>query len=211
MIVNALAGKPLAGLRRRPAGARLALRQGPLRGDPRGAGARPGRRDLQHRRLEREAQPRDRARRLRPARRDEGASRRAARAPDHARDRPARPRPALRHRRRQDRARARLAAGRDLRVGPAQDGALVPRQRRLGRARADRRLPRLGLGQLRPARAREGPAARQERPARLGAAALARRARRRGRMRLRQRRRPGAPTSPTPTRSPRWCGPRRRI
>ena len=29
-----------AGLRRRPAGARLALREGPLRGDPRGAGAR---------------------------------------------------------------------------------------------------------------------------------------------------------------------------
>ena len=51
----------------------------------------------------------------------------------------------------QDRARARLAPGRDLRVGIAQDGALVPRQRRLGRARPDRRLSRLGLGQLRPA------------------------------------------------------------
>ena len=66
-----------AGLRRRHAGARLALRQGPLRRDPRGAGARPGRRDLQHRRLEREAQRRDRRDRLRPARRDAARSRRA--------------------------------------------------------------------------------------------------------------------------------------
>ena len=75
----------------------------------------PGRRDLQRRRLEREAEPRDRARRLRAARRAAGASRRPLRAPHHPRHRPARPRPPLRHRREQDRARARLAAGRDLR------------------------------------------------------------------------------------------------
>ena len=58
-----------AGVRRRPAGARLALRGRPCQRDPRGAGRRPRRRDLQHRRLEREGQPRDRAHRLRAARR----------------------------------------------------------------------------------------------------------------------------------------------
>jgi dTDP-glucose 4,6-dehydratase len=87
LIVNALAGKPLAGLRRRPAGARLALRQGPLRRDPRGAGARSRRRDLQRRRLEREAEPRDRPCGVPAARRAEGASRRPVRAPRHARHR----------------------------------------------------------------------------------------------------------------------------
>ena len=71
------------------------------------------------------------------------ASRRPVRAPRHPRHRPPRPRPPLRHRRAQDRARARLAAGRDLRVRHAQDRALVPRQRRLGRAGAERRLPRV--------------------------------------------------------------------
>ena len=60
MIVNALAGKPLPVY-----GDGMQVRdwlyvERPLRRDPRGAGARPRRRDLQHRRLEREAQPRDR-------------------------------------------------------------------------------------------------------------------------------------------------------
>ena len=39
-------------------------------------------------------------------------------------------------------------------TGIAQDGALVPRQRRLGRARAERRLPRLGLDATTTARSR---------------------------------------------------------
>ena len=138
-----------AGLRRRHAGARLALRHRPLRRDPRGARRRPRRRDLQHRRLEREAQRRDRRHRLRPARRDAARSGGSVPAPGQACDRPARPRPALRDRRAQDRARARLAAEGDLRDGAAQDGALVSRPRRLGRAGADRRLPRLAVHQLR--------------------------------------------------------------
>ena len=135
MIVNALAGKPL-----------------PVYGDGQQVrdwlyvkdhcsairevlGARPRRRDLQHRRLEREAQPRDRARRLRAARRAAARAPTAQlRAADHARHRPPRPRPPLRDRRAQDRARARLEAGRDLRDRHPQDRALVPRQRRLGRA-----------------------------------------------------------------------------
>ena len=74
-----------AGLRRRPAGARLALRQRPLPRDPRGAGARPRRRDLQHRRLEREAEHRDRPHRLRACStscsRDPGRPLRAPRSP----------------------------------------------------------------------------------------------------------------------------------
>src|SRR5439155_23782106 len=53
--------------------------------------------------------------------------------------------------REQDRARARLATGRDLRIGAAQDRALVSRPRRMGRARADRRVPRVAVGQLRAA------------------------------------------------------------
>ena len=68
--------------------------------------------------------------------------------PGQARDRPARPRPALRDRCAQDRARARLAAAGDLRDRPAQDRALVSRPCRLGRAGADRRLSRLALHQL---------------------------------------------------------------
>ena len=77
--------------------------------------------------------------------------RRPVRAPHHLRHGPPRPRPPLRDRREQDRARARLAAGRDLRDRAAQDRALVPRQRRLGRAGADRRLPRVAVGELRAA------------------------------------------------------------
>ncbi|MCK7501353.1 MAG: hypothetical protein MZW92_73065 [Comamonadaceae bacterium] len=60
------------------------------------------------------------------------------------REGPPRPRPPLRHRRAQDRARTRLAPGRDLRDRHPQDGAVVPRPRRLGGQRAERRLPRLG-------------------------------------------------------------------
>ena len=64
--------------------------------------------------------------------------------------------------------------GRDLRDRHPQDGALVPRPRRLGGARAERRLPRVGGDELqRTAQRHEDPAARHERPGRLGAAALA--------------------------------------
>ena len=128
------------------------------------------------------------------------------RAPDHATSPTARPRPALRDRRAQDRARARLAAGRDLRDRPAQDRASGTSTTPTGsQQRAERRLPRLGRDAATThARAHEDPAARQERPGRLGAAARAGAARRAGRARLRQRR-ACAPTSPSPTRSPRRC------
>ena len=189
MIVNALAGKPLPVYGDGQQVRDWLYVEGPLRGDPRGAGARPRRRDLQHRRLEREAEPRDRPRRVRPARRAKRPHPDGRLcAPRHARHRPARPRPPLCDRREQDRARARLAAGRDLRDRAAQDGALVPRQRRPGSS-ACRAAPTAtgSSAQLRAAHEREDPAARQERPGRLGAAALARAARRGDRGRHRQR------------------------
>ena len=61
-------GKAAAGLRRRPQRARLALRGGPLRCDPRGAGAGPRGGDLQYRRRQREDQPRSGEYALRAAR-----------------------------------------------------------------------------------------------------------------------------------------------
>jgi dTDP-glucose 4,6-dehydratase len=64
--------------------------------------------------------------------------------PDHLRHRPPRPRPALRHRRAQDRARAGLAPGRDLRDRHPQDGAVVPGPPGLGGRCAERGLPGLG-------------------------------------------------------------------
>ena len=76
---------------------------------------RPGGRDLQHRRPQREAEYRGRADHLRPARRTgarETAGAEPLPRPDHLCHRPPRPRPALRHRRQQDRARTRLAARR---------------------------------------------------------------------------------------------------
>ena len=116
MIVNALAGKPLPvygdGQQVRDwlyvkdhcAAIRAVLARGT-------AG-----RDLQHRRLEREAEHRDRADDLRAARRAAPAIPTGSYARlDHLRDGPAGPRPPLRDRRAQDRARARLEAGRDLR------------------------------------------------------------------------------------------------
>ena len=113
MIVNALAGKPLPvygdGMQVRDwlyvSDHCAAIREVLARGRRR--------RDLQHRRLEREAQRRDRRTPSAPCSTRCGPIRRARyRAPDQARDRPARPRPALRDRRAQDRARARLAARR---------------------------------------------------------------------------------------------------
>ena len=56
----------------------------------------------------------------------------AARQAHHLRDRPSRARPALRHRRLEDKARAGLGAEGDVRVRAAQDGRVVSRQRRVG-------------------------------------------------------------------------------
>ena len=114
MILNALAGKPL-----------------PVYGDGRNvrdwlyvgdhcaairavlAARAPGR-DLQHRRQRRDEEHRRRAHALRACSTSCAPGRDYAR-PDHVRQGPARPRPPLRDRRRQDRARARLDAGGDLR------------------------------------------------------------------------------------------------
>ena len=63
---------------------------------------------------------------------------------DHARHRPAGPRPPLCDRRPQDRARTRLAPGGNVRDRHPQDGAVVPRQPGVGRARAVGQLPRVG-------------------------------------------------------------------
>ena len=96
-------------------------------------------------------------------------------------DRPG-PRPPLRDRRPQDRARARLAAGRDLRdrprARPCAGTSTTPTGWRACRAAP---IATGSTDELRAARADEDPAARQERPGRLGAAALARAARRSGR------------------------------
>src|SRR6185436_19576985 len=140
------------GLRRRPAGARLAVRAGPLRciaPDPR-AGA--GRSNLQYRRREREEEPRRRAHRLRSTRQGTPEEVGVLCAADQLRQGPPRPRPALRHRWRQAENRARLAAEGDLRDRPAKDGAVVPRSRGLDRGGDERRLPQLDRHQLRQAR-----------------------------------------------------------
>src|SRR5207253_2279406 len=57
-------------------------------------------------------------------------------------------RPALCDRRRQDPAGAGLASGRDVRHRFAQDGAVVPRARGVGRFGHQRRIPALGRHQL---------------------------------------------------------------
>ena len=127
MITQRARGQAAAGLRRRPQRARLALRGGSLRGDPRwcwkGAGAGETYNiggDSEKTNLEvvqtlcallDEARPR---------------AERALRRPDRDGEGPAGPRPPLRDRRRQDRARARLAAARELRIRDAQDRGLVP-------------------------------------------------------------------------------------
>ncbi len=65
-----------------------------------------------------------------------GLPTRAARVINYLRRGPARPRPALRHRRGQDRTRARLDPGRDLRERYAEDRALVPEESGVVRGRA---------------------------------------------------------------------------
>src|SRR5690606_31096056 len=131
-----------AGVRRRQAGARLAVRERPLRGDPHGAGRRPGGRDLQHRRQRRKAEHRGGQGDLRTARRAPPArGRQAARIADHLRRRPPRPRPPLRHRRQQAARRTGLGAEVHLRARAGRDGRLVPGQPGLGAPRARRQLP----------------------------------------------------------------------
>jgi nucleoside-diphosphate-sugar epimerase len=72
-------------------------------------------------------------------------SRRAA----HLRQGPPRPRPPLRHRRRQDPPRTRLETRRDLRDRHPQDGAVVSGQHGLGGERGQRRVPQVARHQLR--------------------------------------------------------------
>ena len=102
---------------------------------------------------------------------------RPLRAPDHVRQGPAGPRPPLRDRRAQDRARARLAARRKpSRRASARPCSGTSTTREWVAGRAERRLPRLGRATTRTAR----PSMKilllgSERPGRLGAAALARR------------------------------------
>ena len=75
---------PAAGLRRRPAGARLALRRGPRRRDPRGARARHAGPEVQLRRRRRADEPRPRARAVRRARPAPSRPRRTPRSPRRA-------------------------------------------------------------------------------------------------------------------------------
>ena len=149
MIVNALAGKPLPIY-----GDGLNVRDWLYVTDHCSAirtvlARRPARRDLQHRRLERTHEPADRRCHLRPAGRTAPRSGRSLSALDPVRHRPAGPRPPLRDRRPQDRARTRLASRRDLRQRHPQDRQLVPGPRAVGAAGAKWRLSRLGRKALR--------------------------------------------------------------
>ena len=112
------------------------------------AAAGPARREVQPGRAQRADQPPDRGRPLRdPGERAAGGRNPALRdgdrllqGPQDLRRGPARPRPALRHRRRQGADRARLGAPARLRLRPARHRALVPREPRLVRGRAGRQV-----------------------------------------------------------------------
>ena len=99
------------------------------------------RRHLQHRRRERVAEPQAH----RAALRRGGPENRPGPghlAPAHqVRDRPRRPRHALRHRLLQNHERAGLEAVRDLRAGPGPNRGLVPRKRRMAEQRDQRCVP----------------------------------------------------------------------
>ena len=190
MIVNALAGKPLPVY-----GDGMNVRdwlyvERPLRGDPRRAGARPRRRDLQHRRLEREAQHRDRADASARCSTSCGPTRpaRYARLITYVTDRPGHDRRYAIDARKIERELGWRPAE-TFETGIRKTVQLVPRPRRLG-GRTCRAAPtatgsRRNYGAAAP---HEDPAVRQERPGRLGAAALAGAAGRAGRARLRQHR-----------------------
>jgi dTDP-4-dehydrorhamnose reductase len=120
---------------------------------------------------------------------------------DHLREGPPRPRPPLRHRRPQDRARTGLAPGRDLRHRHPQDRAVVPgppdwvaNVQSGATATGWTQLRRPGCNGMND----EDPAAGQERPGRLGAAARAGAAGRAGGLRLRFSPDPAPPTSAQP-------------
>src|SRR5207248_2581697 len=136
-------GPPPARLRRWTPGPRLDPRRRSLSRAACGAGSRQGRRGLQLRLRQRVAQCGDR-----PA--AAGAARPRPRA-DRARRGPARPRPALRHRRLQGAARAGMGAAGLLRPGPGADGPLVSGKSRLVGARAVGRVSLLVRAQLRSA------------------------------------------------------------
>ena len=119
MIAQRARRQAAAGLRRRQERARLAVRRGPLRGCARWCSSAAPRRDLQHRRQLRAREHRRGEDDLRAARRGAPAPKAAVRRAHQLREGPAGPRPALRDRRLQDRARARLAAARELRVRAA--------------------------------------------------------------------------------------------
>ena len=103
-------------------------------------------RDLQHRRLEREAQPRRRPYPVHHPRRTQSPQRwQAVQGPDHLRQGPPRPRPPLRHRCQQDRTRTRLEAGRNLRDRHQEDRTVVSRQPGLGSATLPAAPTRTGL------------------------------------------------------------------
>ena len=149
MIVNALEGKPLPvygdGQQVRDwlyvddhcEAIRVVLAHGP-----------PGR-DLQHRRQRREQQPRRRAHALRHRSTSERPRAGGYRALiTFVTDRPGHDRRYAIDARK-IRARARLGAARDLRDRAREDGALVPRPRRLGGAGEERRVPQVDRDELR--------------------------------------------------------------
>ena len=142
MILNALEGKPLPVYGDGQQRARLAVRRGPLpRRSARVLAARPARaRPTTSAATASATQPRRRARRSARCSTSCCPSRRTAalRVADHVRHRPARPRPPLRHRRRARSARELGWRPRHelRRRACAQTVALVPRQPRVGRARA---------------------------------------------------------------------------
>ena len=128
-------GPPAPHLRRRRERAGLAVRGGPLRGDPAGAAEGAPGREVQHRRRQRADEPPGRRRAVRHPRRGAARRRNAALGvagpvlllrPQELRARPPRPRPALRHRRHEGAGGARVVAAPRLRGRPAGDGALVP-------------------------------------------------------------------------------------
>ena len=145
MIVNALAGKPLPVYGDGENVRDWLYVQRPLRAHPRGARAAAGRA-----RPTTSAAATRRTNHRRRARRSARCSTSCAPTPagpysaaDHLRHRPPGPRPPLRDRRAQDRARARLAAGRDLRHRHPQDRRWYLDERGLGAPGAERQLPRL--------------------------------------------------------------------
>ena len=124
MILNALRRQAAAGLRRRRERPRLALRRGPRRRAAARAARRAGRaRPTTSAARNERTQHRGRRDDLRPARRAAPDADRLARDADHLRHRPARPRPALCHRRH---ARSRRELGWRAARRPSRPGSTRP-------------------------------------------------------------------------------------